>query len=147
MGEKLSYRGMLTDGGQDEILLSTKKGEAGYRIVKFQILPESPGDVQQESVVQIWKVQQTTVPTSAANIDFTSSVLLGAIVGYYGAVASNNSQRQTVIFDTEVFNQDIYVTHTDNASNQKVNYYLELEKIKLSDHEAMVATIQNIRNG
>ena len=138
---------MLTDGGQDEILLSTKKGEAGYRVVKLQILPESPGDVQQESVVQIWKVEQTTVPTSAANIDFSSSVLLGAVVGYYGAVASNNSQRQTVIFDMEVFNQDIYVTHTDNGSNQKINYYLELERIKLNEHEAMVTTIQNIRNG
>ena len=146
-----TFRGVIPDGGQERIRLKHIDGKTGYRMVKFQILPESPGDVQQESIVQAWKTNQlaggATIPTTAGNIDFSNQVLLGAIVGYYGAVASNNSQRQTVIFDTEVFNQDIYVTHTDNASNQKVNYYLELEKIKLSDHEAMVATIQNIRNG
>jgi hypothetical protein len=141
-----TFRGVLTDGGQDTIVLHTNNGATGYRIKKFMILPESPGDVQQESIVQIWKVEQTSVPTTAGNIDFADNTLLGAGVGYYGAVASNNSQSQTIFFDNEVFNQDIYVTHTDNASNQKINYYIELEQIKLDLNENTVATLKDIRN-
>jgi len=141
-----TFRGQLGDGGQDTIVLHTNNGATGYRIKKFMILPESPGDVQQESVVQIWKEEQTTVPTTAANIDFQDQRLLAAGVGWYGAVASNNSQSQTIFFDNEVFNQDIYVTHTDNASNQRINYYIELEQIKLDLNENTVVTLKNIRN-
>jgi len=32
----LSYRGLLAEAGQDTILLTTKKGEVGYKIIKFQ---------------------------------------------------------------------------------------------------------------
>jgi len=141
-----TFRGQLTDGGQDTIVLHTNNGATGYQIRKFMMLPESPGDAQQESIVQIWKVQQTTVPTSAANIDFNNQRLLAAGVGYYGAVASNNSQSQTIYFDNEIFNQDIYITHTDNASNQKINYYIELEQITLDLNENTVATLKDIRN-
>jgi len=141
-----TFRGQLGNAGQDTIVLHTNNGATGYRIKKFMILPESPGDVQQESIVQIWKEEQTTVPTEEANIDFQDQRLLAAGVGWYGAVASNNSQSQTIFFDNEVFNQDIYVTHTDNASNQKINYYIELEQIKLDLNENTVATLKDIRN-
>ena len=141
-----TFRGQLVDGGQDTITLHTNNGSMGYRIKKFMILPESPGDVQQESIVQIWKIEQSTVPATTGNIDFNNQVLLAAGVGYYGAVASNNSQSQTIFFDNEVFNQDIYITHTDNASNQKINYYIELEQIKLDLNENTVATLKDIRN-
>jgi len=141
-----TFRGQLGNAGQDTIVLHTNNGATGYRIKKFMILPESPGDVQQESIVQIWKEEQTTVPTEEANIDFQDQRLLAAGVGWYGAVASNNSQSQTIFFDNEVFNQDIYVTHTDNASNQKINYYIELEQIKLDLNENTVVTLKDIRN-
>jgi len=141
-----TFRGLIVDGGQDTIMLHTINGSTGYRIVKFEILPKNPGDAQQESIVQIWKTEQTSVPTELATIDFSNNVLLGATVGYYGAVASNNSQRQTVIFDREIFNQDIYITHTDNASNQLINYYIELEQVKLDLSENTVATLKNIKN-
>jgi len=39
----LCYRGLLACGGQETILLSTKKGEVGYRITKFQLMPQKPG--------------------------------------------------------------------------------------------------------
>jgi len=45
----LSYRGLLADGGEDTILLSTKKGEVGYRIIKFEMFPYKPGQQLLES--------------------------------------------------------------------------------------------------
>ena len=45
-----------------------------------------------------------------------------------------------------IFNQDIYVTHKDVAVGQTVNYYIELEQIKLDLNENTVATLKDIRN-
>ena len=140
-----TFRGVLADGGQERIRLSTNTGLVGYKILKFEILPHNPGDVQQESIVQLFRQEVGTVPTTAGEINFESPLLMAAVVGFYGAVASNNSQSQTVIFDSEIVNQDIYVTHTDNASNQKINYYVEMEQVKLDLNEATVATLKNMR--
>jgi hypothetical protein len=50
------------------------------------------------------------------------------------------------MFDHEIFNQDIFVTHNDNEGSLAINYYLELEVIKLDESQAMVATLKDIRN-
>jgi len=140
----LSYRGLLEDGGQDTILLSTKKGEIGYRLIKFKLLPHTPGDVNQDSTVQIFTVEQAA---AVQTINFSETTLLGAATyGSDDATYSNNDSR-AVIFDNVIINQDIFVTHKDQASSESINYYMELEVIKLSEHDAMVTTIQSIRNG
>ena len=140
----LSYRGLMADGGQDTILLSTKKGEIGYRLIKFKLLPHTPGDVNQDSTVQIFTVEQAA---AVQTINFSETTLLGAATyGSDDATYSNNDSR-AVIFDNVIINQDIFVTHKDQAVGESINYYIELEVIKLSEHDAMVTTIQNIRNG
>jgi hypothetical protein len=134
----LSYRGLLADGAQERILLSTKKGEAGYRITKFEIIPNSPGD-NIDSVVKIWK----TEPSAATGvIDFSDNRLLAVAWNYNDTYETQN----IITFDNEIFNQDIYIQAFDDKSTGSINYYFELERIKLSEHDAMVATIKNIRN-
>ena len=141
-----SYRGLLTDGGQDKIRLTTTDGRVGYRIVKFQIMPKQPGNVAQESVVQIWTKQLATVPTSSQTINFTDSDLLAAGIGMYGGLSGNTVPfLETIIFDKQVFNQDIYITHTDNESTQDINYYIELEQIKLSSAQAELLIVKSLR--
>jgi len=140
----LSYRGLLADGAQERILLSTKKGEVGYRIIKFQLLPNTPGDVNQDSTVQIFTIEQTSV---VQTINFSNTTLLGAATYGSDDGTYSNNDRYAVIFDNVIINQDIFVTHKDQAVGESINYYIELEVIKLSEHDAMVTTIQNIRNG
>ena len=140
----LSYRGLLEDGGQYTILLSTKKREIVYRLIKFKLLPHTPGDVNQDSTVKIFTVEQAA---AVQTINFSETTLLGAATyGSDDATYSNNDSR-AVIFDNVIINQDIFVTHKDQASSESINYYMELEVIKLSEHDAMVTTIQSIRNG
>jgi len=138
-----TFRGMMVDGAQDTIVLHTNDGSTGYRIVKFQIMMEQPGNTAQESVVKIYKVEQATVPTGAATIDFSDNTLLAAAFQ-----DTNVHPSDVVIFDNEVFNQDIYITYTDNGggSNEDINYYIELEQIKLDLSENTVATLKDIRN-
>ena len=135
---------MLANGGQDSILLSTKKGEKGYRITNFQLLGKDVTGANQESVVKIYSKEQSTVD---GVVDFSKTDLLGA--GFYEQAASGSYfGGQVIIFDNVVFNQDIFVTHEDAAGSAPlnyVNYYLELEVIKLNETEATVATLSDIR--
>ena len=140
-----TFRGLIVDAGQDTIVLHTNDGSTGYRIAKFQIIPGQPFQ-DQESVVSIWKVEQTTVAAASPLIDMSDQTLLG--VGIYKQAASGSAVAFTdvVIFDQEIFNQDIYVTHTDHSGSQTCNYYIELEQVKLDLGENTVATLKDIRN-
>jgi len=45
-----TFRGLLADGGQDRIRLSTIKGKVGYKIAKFEGFPNTPGVTDYESI-------------------------------------------------------------------------------------------------
>jgi hypothetical protein len=136
-----SFRGLLGDGDQETIRLGTNNGLTGYKIKKFQLLPDAPGTVEHELVCKIYKYEQTAID---GNISFDDNTLLGAsILMSYAPTASITSQ--TTIFDNVVFNQDIYVTAIDMESNSKTNYYIELEQVPLSVDEAATATLKDMR--
>jgi hypothetical protein len=140
-----SFRGKLADGEQRVINLHTNDGSTGYKVVKFEILPEVPATTTGEHVVKIFKIEQTTVPTVDPTIDFEDNTLLGC------AIMGNGTNFQfsipgAVVFDNEIFNQDIYVTHTDAHAAGACNYYIELEQVKLDLNESTVATLKDIRN-
>jgi len=140
-----TFRGLLADGGQNRIRLSTIKGKVGYRIIKFALFPNRPGGTSHvESVGQIFKTQQTTVATANSIVDFSDSDLLAA--AYLTDDVNNASgPLQIVIFDQEIFNQDIYITHTDEAGTAACNYYFELEVIPLDDKGAEYTTVKDLR--
>ena len=140
-----SFRGLIADGGQETIHLHTNTGSTGYRIVKFEIFPNKPGTESSESTVQIFKIEQSSVSTTAAEVNFSDNTLIGSAF-YAKSAGVDNADKQVTIFDNEIFNQDIFVTHTDTASTQAVNYYIELEQIKLDITENTVATLKDIRN-
>lgn len=142
----LSYKGLLADTGQETILLTTKKGEVGYRIIKFMLFPAGATSAfSYESFVSIWKEKQSSIPGDGVP-DFSDNRLLGC--GYYTQSSSGatNPEDINVFFDQEIFNQDIYITHSNSESAEAINYYLELEIIKLDESQAMVATLKDIRN-
>jgi len=144
-----TFRGKLDDGAQDTLHLRTNDGKTGYRIVKFHLFPTGVGDITQESVVMIWKEKQTSVPTATATTNFADNSLLSAAAYVAGSgVGSYQTSPgyHFVVFDNEIFNQNIYVTHTDNSGANGINYYIELEQVKLNDNESTMATLQSIRS-
>ena len=142
MSRTISYRGLLADGGQDIINLHTNDGKTGYKVIKFELIPPAPGVSNGENVVKMYKVEQTTID---GLIDFNDLALLAA--GYYTAESSSYSDNETIIFDNEIFNQDIYITNTDARVNgTAINYYIELEQIDLTEDQALVAIVKNLRN-
>jgi len=141
-----TFRGLIADAAQDTIVLHTNDGSTGYRIVKFQIVPNEPGEDQHESTVKIYKVSQTTFNNT---VDFSDNTLLGVAVWQSGNATGGQDALWVpliTIFDHEIFNQDIYITHSETDGNNPINYYIELEQVKLDLSENTVATLKDIRN-
>jgi len=139
-----TFRGLIADDAQDTIVLHTIDGSTGYRIVRFEIMPNEPFDATVKHVVKIWKISQTTIDDK---VDFSNNTLLGAASYNEAPGGQDQAGYGTIIFDNEIFNQDIYVTHIDGgAENKPINYYIELEQMPLDLNESTVATLKDIRN-
>jgi len=143
MGEIKTFRGLMASATQDTIVLHTNDGSTGYRIVKFEIILNEPGGSSYESIVKIYKVEQSTIATV---IDFSDTTLLAAAFQAGNSNATVYPVTQVVIFDGEIFNQDIYVTHATTGSVSPMNYIIELEQMPLDLNESTVATLKDIRN-
>ncbi len=139
-----SFRGKIANDTQQVINLHTNDGSVGYKITKFEAMSGlNPTSTTIETVLAIYKVEQTS---QEAIVDFSDQTLLGSIF-YNDSSAASYPDGQTVIFDNEIFNQDIYITCKGDASNNgPMNYYIELEMIKLDLNENTVATLKDIRN-
>ena len=136
-----SFRGKMTNDTMDTINLHTNNGSVGYRIKKFQVMQATDADV--EATIKIYSVEQTA---NTNDIDFSDNTLLAA--AYFTSSGSGQvyPEDQTVVFDNMVFNQDIYITLRGHNFAADVNYYLELEQVKLDLNENTVATLKDIRN-
>tara|TARA_R100000654_G_scaffold10994_1_gene23997 strand:+ start:465 stop:908 length:444 start_codon:yes stop_codon:yes gene_type:complete len=137
-----SFRGKITDGGIDTVVLHTNTGSTGYKITKFELMHAEPGEQHAEHTMKIYSIPQTSADNT---IDFSDNTLLAS------AYLIDNEDRAypvstAVVFDNMVFNQDIYITHVDTGGSQPCNYYIELEQIKLALDENTVATLKDIRN-
>ena len=140
----LSYKGKLSPGTQEKIRLRTLNGKRGYKIRKFSILPITPGasGATVEYVSKITKIKATSI---IADVDFTDSTILA--VAYYQDHENAGYAYKDIIFDNEKFNQDIYVQVSDaGSSSLECNYYIELETTTLSDTEATMLTLRNIKD-
>jgi len=142
-----SFRGKLDDGVQDTIVLHTNNGSTGYRIVKFTAMPEKPGRLASEHVMQIFSTKRTALEIAASeNTDFSDNTLLASLFVNNSTSGAAYPPAVSVVFDNMVFNQDIYITHIDSSGSAACNYYIELEQMPLALDENTVATLKDIRN-
>jgi hypothetical protein len=144
MSKTLSFKGNITDGLQEKIFLRTKDGKTGYKIKKFRLISEAPGQPPTvELVCKLFSKDQTG--SISATIDFTESDLL-AVATYKEDHGSTGTVSDTIIFDNKVFNQNIFITSKDvSGGTASSNYYLELETITLSDVQSTQLTLENLR--
>jgi len=132
-----SFRGLLADGGQDEIHLERQNLNMAYRIIKFDLMPGEPGGDQNDSVVQIWKQEQSSVTASA---NFTLTDLLAC--GIYSQHSTQYNMNSIVVFDNVLFSRNIFVTHKDESAGQTCNYYIEIEEVPVT-----ASTLMQIKLG
>ena len=146
-----TFRGLIADETQDTIVLHTNDGSIGYKIVKMEIMTHIPhaAGTDTEHIVMVWKVPRTVAQltnTVTTQPDFSNTELLAVGIATNDVTGSGHGFWEDVIFDREIFNQDIYVTQRDEGGSALAcNYYLELEQFKLDLNGNTVATLKNIR--
>ena len=143
-----SFRGKLQNNTVTQIRLSTNDGLTGYKIAKFELMPTDPVADEHENVVQVFTTKNDetgTARSAQSTVDFDDPTLI-AVSFIEGHGSTIYLTRTTTVFDNVIFNQDIYVTNLDPQS-KSVNFYLELEQVKLSKDEATVATLKDMRAG
>ena len=144
MSRTLSFRGQLAIGVEERISLHTNTGQTGYQITKFQIMSSTPGVGDVEFIAQIYKTSDVDNINTTPN--FSDNRLLA--VNY----AQENQGTaypwsEVVIFDNEIFNQDIFINITDSSGQTiRCNYYIEMKQMDLALDESTVATLKDIRN-
>jgi len=135
-----SFRGLLADGGEDEINLERQNVNLAYRITKLKIMTNTPGGANSvESVVKVYRESQSSIDTT---VDFSDSDLLGVGVWSSGATLYNNPEDMNVIFDNTLFSRNIFVTHSETQNNEACNYYIELEEVPVT-----ASTLMQIKLG
>jgi len=136
-----TYRGLLAGGAQEKIPLSTKDGSVGYRIVKLLTIGESVGTANYEATL---KVNTESDITPVSTVDLTDNRILAVVFYTSHTTAMSYPTTTTIIMDKEIFNQDIFITNFD-AQGYRLNYYLELEQVKLDQTQNMSATLKAMR--
>jgi len=133
------FRGLLSSGSEDEINLERQNVILAYRIIKLELFAQSPGAVNQNSIVQVFRESQSSI---VGTVDFTDTDLLAAgqlkeAAGVAYPVSS------PVVFDNILFSRNIYVTHLDvEGGNDSCNYYMELEEVPVTS-----ATLMQLKLG
>jgi len=129
-GQMHSFRGLLADGAQEKIRIQGATGEIAWRITKFQLIHYDPTGDTAENVVCVWREEQSTPLND--KIAFNNNELLA------GGYIENNSTADIatsviIVFDNDLFVRNIYVTNVAGESaSEGINYYLELEEVKVS---------------
>jgi len=142
MSRTISYRGKMGHGTTDTIPLHTSDGKMGYKIVKLEGIDSVPGTQNVEGIIKIYSVEPAAVD---GNVNFSDQTLLA--VHYYTEASSATAPGfVNVIFDGTIINQDIYVTYVEASTNTPGNYYIELEQVPLTEDQALVAIVKNLRN-
>jgi len=127
-GKVHSFRGLLVDQAQNEIRIQGPVGAIAWRITKFEIMPELPGASYSESIVQIWREEQTS---ASSTINFDNDELLAAAFVAADTQAHAYYSTPTIIFDNALFSRNIWVTNQE-LQGTNTNYYIELEEVKVS---------------
>ena len=142
-----TFRGRITAlGGSDQqlitrIRLSSNNGLIGYKIVKFMLMAPDASE-NMEQVVKVFSAKPETIDQ---NINFSDPTLIAAGLISQSSTDQTNPNDQTIYFDNTIFNQDIYVYNAPGDYSADVNYYIDLEVLKLDLNEATVATLKDMR--
>ena len=128
-GQMHSFRGFLADGGQDRIRIEGATGEIAWRITKFEVIGGAPGVSSYETVLKIYREEQSSV---TATIDFSDDELLASASYAHASSGDLGLVANSVIFDNALFVRNIYINNKATGTSLPMNYYIELEEVKVS---------------
>ena len=131
---------MIENDTQHTIRLTTNNGLTGYRMNKLEVIGPDANQTL-EGVIKVY----TRAPAAVNDdIDFNDQSLIAAAI-WKSTTSANNISGVQIVMEHTIVNQDIFVVYSVGAGSGNMNYYLELEQIKLDQGEAAVATLKDMR--
>ena len=135
-----TFKGLMADQTVERIRLSTNDGLTGYKVVKLQVFPRSDDTI--EATLKVYNTKQVSTTNTT---DFGDPTILAAAYFSMDSNTASYPEDLTVVIDNKIINQDIYITLHCHNSSASLNYYIELEQVKLDISEATVATLKDMR--
>ena len=137
-----TFKGLSADNTTTRIRLGTNEGLTGYRIMKLRLMAEDYTASNEVSV----KLFTVKPPSATAPFDFSDPTLVAAAYLDAPTAAHAYGTDDAIVVDNKIVNQDMWLTAKDVAgAGKSVNWYLELEQVKLDLNEATVATLKDMR--
>jgi hypothetical protein len=128
-GKVHSFRGLLASGGQRKIRIQGPVGAIAWRITKLLTMSNTPGiGGGIENTTKVYREEQSSVD---AVVNFDDAELLGAAYISEQDTASY-PPGVVIVFDNALFSRNIWVTSYATDGAHKINYYIELEEVKVS---------------
>jgi len=129
-GKVHSFKGRLGVEEQHKIRIQGPVGGIAWRITKFEVINYDAGVSAVENVVKVYREEQTSIVNT---IDFEEDELLAAAY-YQDDPSSVNPVSIVIVFDNALFVRNIWVSQqtTITSGTENMNYYIELEEVKLS---------------
>ena len=146
-GKVHSFRGLLADSEHHKIRIQGSVGAIAWRIIKFQTISNAPKSADHVGITKLWREEPTSAAITAATIDFNNAELLGCSLWREGN-ALTEVQTVTIIFDNALFVRNLWVSTVDADGSIGMNYYIELEEVKVSQvgmAQLAVASARSVR--
>ena len=133
MSKIKTLRGKLLNDSQEKIYLAGDESDQGYKITKFQLMGVNE-NTDYEVTIQIFKTKQTSFTD---DVNFDDDSLIAAAL-YSDSTSGGEFASQTIVFDHEVVNQDLYIAASGPTFASPMNYYIEMEQVTMSKGEQSV---------
>ena len=132
--DEFVIRGQTEHNGTETLNFSGFKPGYAYRMVEFQLYPNTPSGV--EAVLGSVTAGKTAVDPD--NVDFNNDGLIACALVAYSSSAFDGGINESVVNDTFLITQNLILKVTSQGSAQPVNWQCKFQPVKMSKAEEAV---------
>lgn len=135
-----TVRGQITDNTVEKIILFDGRFDTGYRVTKFEIWAQDPASVNSDCSSKLM-TENLGVPASPGIFNAGDNREIGwASHEIDNSLGTGNSFN--VVDRDNMVVEDLYIW-ANNADNEDINYYIEMEKYDITDWQGALAMVRN----
>lgn len=134
---KYVVRGKMGDNQVEKITLFDGRFDTGYRVIEFKMFTADPS----QSNADGWGTLATEEDSATALWDASNNAQIGW-TGFHTTTFGSGYEPHIVIDKETTIIEDLYV-YGNSAGGHDLNYYIELEKVSISDWQGALAMVRN----
>ena len=139
---KYTMAGQLSHGEEKRLILFDGRFDTGWRVVDFQVYPDTTVDPQNCSCKLLTEGGSSL---AGQTWDWGSNIQVGWAFAKIGSGTSQLSDDRYHIIDPEnLIVEDLFIQgYSSDGDGQVINYMITLEKYEFSDSQGALAMVRN----